>query len=113
MKDYRTYRCKRCGKEITTCHIEAYKTGQLKRLLSAESDTIFGRSYMPSLICRYIIPPLPELTDKTLECFERDIVERKRTGFDFGDSCDYETWHTFYKAVCKEIERRGHGSQTD
>lgn len=64
------------------------------------------RSYMPSLVCRYIISLLPELTDKTLDCFERDIAERKRTGFDFGDSCDYETWDAFYKAVCKEIEGR-------
>lgn len=46
------------------------------------------------------------LTDKTLDCFERDIAERKRTGFDFGDSCDYETWDAFYKAVYMEIERR-------
>ena len=64
------------------------------------------RSYMPSLVCRYIILLLPELTDKTLDCFERDIAERKRTGFDFGDSCDYETWDAFYKAVCNEIEGR-------
>jgi transcriptional regulator with XRE-family HTH domain len=64
------------------------------------------RSYMSSLVCGYIISLLPELTDKTLDCFERDIAERKRTGFDFGDSCDYETWDTFYKAVCKEIEGR-------
>lgn len=71
------------------------------------------RSYMPSLVCRYIIPLLPELTDKTLDCFERDIAERKRTGFDFGDSYDYKTWDEFYKTVCKEIERREHGSQTD
>ena len=64
------------------------------------------RSYMPSLVCGYITPLLPELTDKTLDCFERDIGERKRIGFDFGDSCDYETWDAFYKAVCREIEER-------
>lgn len=64
------------------------------------------RSYMLSLVCRYIISLLPELTKKTLDCFERDIAERKRTGFDFGDSCDYETWDAFYKVVCKEIEGR-------
>lgn len=64
------------------------------------------RSYMPSLVCRYIISHLPELTDNTLDCFERDIAERKRTGFDFGDFCDYETWDAFYKAVCNEIEGR-------
>lgn len=71
------------------------------------------RTYMPSLVCGYITPFLPEMSDNTLDCFERDIAERKRTGFDFGDSCDYETWDAFYKAVCKEIERRKHGSQTD
>lgn len=71
------------------------------------------RSYIPSLVCTYIISLLPELTGKTLDCFERDIAERKRTGFDFGDSCDYETWDAFYNAVCEEIERREHGSQTD
>ena len=64
------------------------------------------RSYMPSLVFGYITPLLPELTDKTLDCFERDISERKRTDFDFGDSCDYETWDAFYKAVYKEIEGR-------
>lgn len=46
------------------------------------------QSYMPSIVCRYIVPLLPELTDRTLDCFERDIAERKKTGFDFGDSCD-------------------------
>lgn len=72
------------------------------------------RSYMPSLVCEYITPLLPELTDNTLECFERDIAERNRAGFDFGDSCDYETWDAFYKAVCNEIERRkGDECQTD
>lgn len=72
------------------------------------------RSYMPSLVCGYITPFLPELTDKTLECFECDIAERKRTGFYFGDSYDYKTWDAFYEAVCKEIERRnGDGNQTD
>jgi transcriptional regulator with XRE-family HTH domain len=71
------------------------------------------RSYMPSFVCRYIISLLPKLTDKALDCFERDIAERKRTGFDFGDSCDYETWDAFYKAVCNEVERRKHGGQTD
>lgn len=73
-----------------------------------------GQSSMFSLVCRYIIPLLPKMTDETLGCFERDIAERKRTGFDFGYSYDYKTWDAFYKAVCKEIERRkGNGSQTD
>ena len=69
------------------------------------------RSYMPSLVCGYITSLLPELTDKTLNCFERDIAERKRTGFDFGMDCDVKTWDAFYKAVCNEVEKRkGDGS---
>lgn len=72
------------------------------------------QSYMSSLVCGYITPLLPELTDKTLGCFERDIAERKRVGFYFIDSFDYETWDSFYNAVCKEIKRRkSNGSQTD
>lgn len=72
------------------------------------------RSYMPSFVCEYITPLLPELTDKTLDCFERDIAGRKKVDFDFGMGCDYEMWDAFYKAVCNEIERRkGDGSQTD
>ena len=64
------------------------------------------RSYMPSLVCGYLTTLLSELDDNTLACFERDIDERKKDEFSFGDACDYETWDAFYKAVYKEIERR-------
>lgn len=104
--------------EALQCSVDDLRSDAPKGMVDPASDD-FGavcncavryclgrRSYMPSLVCRYIISLLPELTDKTLDCFERDIAERKRTGFDFGDSCDYETWDAFYKAVCKEIEGR-------
>ena len=42
MKDYRIYRCKRCGEEIIAKDIEILKPGQLKRVLSAESITLFA-----------------------------------------------------------------------
>lgn len=112
--------------EALECNVDDLRTDAPKGMVEPTNDD-FGaicncavryclgrRSYMPSLVCEYITPLLPELTDKTLDCFERDIAERKRTSFDFGDSCDYETWDAFYKAVCNEIERRnGNGSQTD
>lgn len=41
MKDYRVYRCKRCGEEIIAKDIETLKTEQLERILSAEKDTLF------------------------------------------------------------------------
>lgn len=104
--------------EALECSVDDLRSDAPKGMVDTASDD-FGavcncavryclgrRSYMPSIICRYIIPLLPELTHKTLDCFERDIAERKKTGFDFGDSCDYETWDAFYKAVCKEIEGR-------
>lgn len=104
--------------EALQCSVNDLKSDALKGMVDLASDD-FGsvcncavryclgrRSYMPSLVCRYIISLLPELTDRTLDCFERDIAERKMAGFDFGDSCDYETWDMFYKAVYNEIERR-------
>lgn len=111
--------------EALQCSVNDLKSDAPKGMVEPASDD-FGsvcncavryclsrRSYMPSLVCGYITPLLPELTDKTLDCFEHDIAERKRTGFGFGDSCDYETWDAFYKAVCKEIEGRKHKNQTD
>ena len=104
--------------EALECSVDDLRADAPKGLIDPHNDDFgavcncavrycLGRqSYMPSLVCGYITTLLPELTNKTLDCFERDIAERKRTGFDFGDSCDYETWDAFYKAVCKEIEGR-------
>lgn len=104
--------------EALECSVDDLRSDVPNRMVDPTSDD-FGaicncavryclgrRSYMLSLVCGYITPLLPELTDKTLACFKCDIAERKRTGFNFGDSCDYETWDAFYKAVCKEIEGR-------
>lgn len=104
--------------EALECSVDDLRSDVPKNMVDPTNDDFgsvcncavrycLGRlSYMPSLVCGYITPLLQELTGKTLDCFERDIAERKRTGFDFGDSCDYETWDAFYKAVCKEIKRR-------
>lgn len=104
--------------EALQCSVNDLRSDAPKGMVDTASDD-FGsvcncavryclgrRSYMPSLVCGYITPLLPKLTDKTLDCFECDISELKHTGFDFGDSRDYETWDAFYKAVCKEIKRR-------
>lgn len=43
MKDYRVYRCKRCGQEIIAKDMEALRTRRLERIvLSAESITLFA-----------------------------------------------------------------------
>lgn len=104
--------------EALECSVDDLKSDAPKGMVDPTNDN-FGavcncavryclgrRSYMISLVCGYITPLLPELTDNTLDCFERDIAERKQKGFYFGDSYDYKTWEQFYKAVCKEIEGR-------
>lgn len=112
--------------EALQCSVDDLKSDVPKGMVDPANDD-FGavcncavryclsrRSYMISLVCGYITPLLPELTDTTLNCFKCDIAERKRAGFYFIDSYDCETWDAFYKAVCKEIEgRKGDGSQTD
>lgn len=64
------------------------------------------RTYMPSLVIGFIRPHLSELSDKTLWCFQRDLEERKRSSFDFGDWFDQANWMNFLDAVNKEIESR-------
>lgn len=104
--------------EALQCSVNDLKSDAPKNMVDPTNDD-FGafcncavryclgrRSYMLSLVCGYITPLLPKLTDKTLNCFKRDIAERKRAGFYFIDSYDCETWNAFYKAVCNEIERR-------
>ena len=112
--------------EVLQCSVDDLKSDVPKGMVNPTNDD-FGavcncavryclgrRSYMPNLVCGYITPLLSELTDRTLDCFKRDIAERKSNGLDFGYSYDYETWDAFYKAVCNEIERRkDNGSQTD
>ena len=59
-------------------------------------------SYMPSLVCDYIRPLLPYLSEKTLWCMEKDIE-----GADsYGMPQDKEMWKGFLKAV-KEAKKNG------
>ena len=64
------------------------------------------RSYMPKVIVDYITPLLPKLNDRTLDCFRRDIMERERTGYNFGDGYYLRMWDEFHLAVCSEIADR-------
>lgn len=64
------------------------------------------KTYMPSLVTDFITPHLGELSDKTLWCFQRDILKRLDEGFDFGDEFDLQNWMSFLEDVDKEIEKR-------
>lgn len=65
-------------------------------------------TYMPSLICRYVKPLLPYLSEKTIGCMERDIREAPS----YGMACDQEVWMTFLQAVRQEMSERSIQSWT-
>lgn len=69
-------------------------------------------SYMPGLVMGAIRPMLPDCSDKTLWCFEKDIAQfledcenMGSKSFMFGDPYILE-WKKFRDDVLKEIERR-------
>lgn len=68
------------------------------------------RTYMPSIVVGFILPLVSELTDKTLWCFERDILEHAERGT-LGDDCDAVKWHKLLLATQNEIRRRENNAE--
>lgn len=64
------------------------------------------RTYMPSIVIGYITPLLPQLSSKTLWCFDQDVTDAKYTG-GYGDPCDEKDWLRFLEAVRTERTKRG------
>lgn len=68
-----------------------------------------GRAtYMPGLVMDEIKPMLPDCSDKTLWCFERDVSEYLE-GVDWtadGARWNDADWMRFLEAVRAEMERR-------
>ena len=63
------------------------------------------RTYMPSIVVGFILPLVPELTDKTLWCFQQDIMESQYRNA-LGDDCDAEQWCRLLAATQYELCRR-------
>lgn len=69
-------------------------------------------SYMPGLVMGEIRPMLPDCSDKTLWCFEKDIAqflkdcENMGSKSFFGGDPYILEWKKFRDDVLKEIERR-------
>lgn len=65
-------------------------------------------SYMPRLVMDQITPMLPDCSDKTLWCFERDVSEwlDRDNGWTAYDNFYGDDWKRFLEAVRAEIERR-------
>ena len=68
-------------------------------------------SYMPRLVMDQIRPMLPDCSDKTLWCFERDVSKYLGSvdwavGDAFARRLNDDDWKRFLEAVRAEIERR-------
>lgn len=65
------------------------------------------RTYMPGLVIDEITPLLPQLSDKTLWCFDQDLTDAAHMG-GYGDpQIDAPKWHRFHDAVRAERTKRG------
>lgn len=62
------------------------------------------QTYMPSIVCGYILPLIPHICSKSLCCMERDI--RYQAG-GYGDDCDKVVWMRLLSELQAEIEKRG------
>ena len=63
---------------------------------------------MPSLVIDFITPLIPDLSDKTLWCFDQDVTNAKWEG-GYGDPLiDEPMWMRFHESVRAERTRRGH-----
>lgn len=75
-------------------------------LICAIRYAIGRRTYMPYIVCNFIQPLVPLLSNKALHVMSRDITER---GDDLGDpNIDAPHWINLKNAVSKEMERRNH-----
>ena len=64
------------------------------------------RTYMPSIVIRYIAPLLPQLSERTLTVLERDIADAGKFG-GYGDEyIDKPLWIEFLECVRAEIGKR-------
>jgi len=93
-------------KQITTIDLSDDFFGAV---LNCAVRYCLGRqSYMPGLVMDFIRPLLPHLSNKTLWCMEKDIIEQEKYGY--GDPrIDEPAWRTFLAQVQQEIRKRKEG----
>lgn len=65
-------------------------------------------SYMPRLVMDQIRPMLPDCSDKTLWCFERDVSEwlDRDKGWTAYDNSYFDDWKRFLEACNAELDGR-------
>ena len=76
-------------------------------LNAAVRYSIGRQTYMPSVVIGFITPLLPYLNNKTLHCFDQDVVEAKYYGGYGNENLDKPYWMRFLEAVRAEETARG------
>jgi hypothetical protein len=64
------------------------------------------QTYMPHLVMDFARPLLPQLSDRTLWCIERDIKEAETYGGYGSHVIDEPHWKAFLAEVEAEVDRR-------
>ncbi len=65
------------------------------------------QTYMPGVVINFIVPLLPNLSDRTLRVFDQDIVDQRHMG-GYGDKqIDEPLWMRFHELVKHELTKRG------
>jgi len=75
-------------------------------LICAVRYCLGRQTYMPKLVVDYITPLISDLSDKTISCLEKDIIEAKDI-CGYGDkNIDEPIWMKFLADIKSKIKRR-------
>lgn len=84
-----------------------YEDDDFGCILNCAVRYALGRqTYIPKTVVEFLTPLLPYLNDKTLLCFDKDIIEQARFGGLGHHDIDRPVWMRFHENVIQEIENR-------
>ena len=93
------------GSETPLCIVESEELGSI--IVCAVRYACGRKTYMPSIVCGFITPLIPSLTNKTLSVICGDIVSAAEHG-GLGDAMiDAPLWRKLHHACSDELKQRG------
>lgn len=75
-------------------------------LISSIRYAIGRRTYIVSWTINYIIPLLPDFSNKNLAVIWQDLTSAFCEPKNLGDSCDMRDWARLYRSVWRELNKR-------
>ena len=76
-------------------------------LISAERYALGRRTYIVSETVGYLIPLIPNLSDRCLKTMISDLENQIKHGTEsFGDFCDYQDWMRLWAMIGDELKAR-------